>query len=187
MMASNGCVKIQGYYQKGKDVHFLFISSNLFYMPGFQEAMGTTPCSVVFFFSNERLRIVYYFLAQRNKYEYEGECLVLWITFKKELSNWEAGIVWSECVLCLWICIFKATQKPWNFLPWNVARCIYTWAMKWHIFRNACELRFWMRACKNVSQRGLSLNALQCVGKRAWIWSFGHIPNMKCHRPWLAS
>lgn len=137
----------------------------------FQEALGTSPMFSGIFLNNK----------------YEEECLVLWINFKKELSNWEAEIIWSEYVLWLWICIFRATQKPWNSLPWNVARHIYTWAMKRHNFRNACELRFWIQACKNMSQRRLSLNALQSVGKRAWIWSFGHIPNMKWYLSWLAS
>lgn len=148
-MASNGYVKCKAIIKREE----MFISSDLVYMPGFPKAMGTSPMRSGVFFKKpwKRLRIVYHFLTQRNKYEYEGECLVLWIIFKKELSNWEAGIICNEYVLCLWICIFKVTQKPWNFLPWNVTRRFYTWAMKWHIFRNVCELRFWIRTRKNVS------------------------------------
>ena len=137
---------------------------------GLRRRWAPALCSVVFFKIMEETENYILFFYPKEWIWYEGECLVLGIIFKKELSSWQAGIIWNECVLCLLIYIFKRTQEPCNFLSWNVSKCIYTLAIKWYIIRNACELGFWTEAWKGVSQRHLFLNSLQSVDNRAWIW-----------------
>lgn len=78
-------LKYKGSNQKRKDFSPQMIPSLCQGFTGGSEHQA--PCPMVFFNTVKRLRSIYYFLIQRNKYEYEGKCVGIAIILKKELSN----------------------------------------------------------------------------------------------------
>lgn len=79
-------LKYKGSNQKRKDFSPQMIPS---LCQGFTGGSEHQPHVLWYFFFNtvKRLRSIYYFLIQRNKYEYEGKCVGIAIILKKELSN----------------------------------------------------------------------------------------------------
>lgn len=140
-------LKYKGYYQKTRDFSSRMIPS---ICQGFTEGSEHQPHILWYFLKHCKQRSIYYFLIPREWIWWK--VYRNWNHFKEraiQLRGWDIT-KWIS-VLCLWIHIFKRTQKPCDLLPWNAARCIYTWAMRWSIFRKACELRFSIQVCKDVS------------------------------------